>query len=364
MPSRAHRILHILPVLTRGGAELQLCALAESQAETGHNVTVACVRSSRELRSRLEASQVRVLDGSTERWRLPGALLRAARDASVVHAWMYHGFLVAALLRPSTRATHIWAVRRTSPDSPGLTRRTRLVIRVSKQLSQRCADGLIYVSHSAQRAHEEFGFGSPQATVIYNAVSIDSSGTPHAGTASPKRFGFLGRWNRDKGVDLLLQAWALERNALAGTQLVLAGPGLDSDNRELMADIGRLHLHGTTVLTGPVDDAAEFLRSLDCLVSASRTEGFPNVIAEALALGVPVIATRVGGTPEVVGDCATTVEVNARAIASAIIAFQADPTDLRRRAARGPERVAEQFSLAETARRTVEFYDSVSRRAI
>jgi glycosyltransferase involved in cell wall biosynthesis len=356
-------VLHLIPVLTRGGAELQLTALAEAQSRRGMDVTVACLTSSQELRGRLEVSGVTVLVARRGIAGFVRDVVRAARRAAIVHSWMYHAFVMSTFLRPWGTASHIWAIRRTHPDSDGLRGRTRVIARLCSRLSGRLADGLVYCSAAARTAHEEFGFDAPLSAVVFNAVAIPPAGPPSDREGTPVTFGVLARWDRDKGIDVLMDAWCAARAELDGATLILAGPGLDGDNAELRAALDRRGLDGVAELRGAVDDPVSFLRSLDCLVSPSRTEGFPNVIAEAMALGTPVIATDVGGTSEVLGDCGLLVRGDeGPTLGSALRDFVRDPADLRRRAADGPARAEQRFSIDSTVQATEHFYEVVRGR--
>ena len=346
--------------MTRAGAELQLCRLAEDQVAAGNDITVGCFSIQPPLRSRLEDAGVCVVSSQDGRVDMARELRRAAASSDVLHAWMYHGFLMSMTLRPFARCSHIWSIRRTAPSSVGLRRRTRAIVRLTARASNRWADGLIYCSHAAASAHRNAGFRARHETVIYNSVEAPAGVAAQPSSGAARRVGFLGRFNHDKGVDILLAAWGDVARSHPGAELVVAGPSLDETNAELEEMIRALDLPRRPSLIGSVADPIGFLRSLDCLVSPSRTEGFPNVIAEALSIGLPVVATDVGGSPEVVGNIGELVPPESpQALGAAISAFLDDPTTLRERATRGPAHIATQFDRAMTMTKTDEFYDIV-----
>jgi glycosyltransferase involved in cell wall biosynthesis len=113
-------------------------------------------------------------------------------------------------------------------------------------------------------------------------------------------------------------------------------------------------------LLGERDDVAEQLARADVFVLSSRSEGLPMAILEAMAAGLPVVATAVGGIPELVADGETGLLVppgDADALAEALRRLVADPELRRRLGDAARTRVEERFSLAATRRAHVELYD-------
>src|SRR5262249_31013234 len=110
--------------------------------------------------------------------------------------------------------------------------------------------------------------------------------------------GAAGRLSREKGFERFVEAAASVRRALPGAGFVLFGDGPRRD--AIRRHIPQHELEGCFVLAGFRDDVQRFLPWLDVAVSSSYTEGLPLVVLEAMAAGVPVVATAVGGTPEAV----------------------------------------------------------------
>jgi glycosyltransferase involved in cell wall biosynthesis len=135
----------------------------------------------------------------------------------------------------------------------------------------------------------------PSAPELAVPVEVTSSG--------PKRLVlFLGHLYRDKGIYDLLDAFAILRQTRPGLRLVLAGEG--PEGHGLRVEASRLGLNAAVELPGWVSPSvkAELLGSAVCLVLPSYHEGLPLVVLEAMVAGVPVVATRVGGVPDIVKD--------------------------------------------------------------
>ncbi|MEL6893944.1 MAG: glycosyltransferase [Actinomycetota bacterium] len=369
----------MIPKLTRGGAELQLSQLARHQATDGHTVAVWSMTASPEMRTDLEtndppvelvvAASLTPLAIVRWYWRLR----RRSRDVDVLHSWMYHAFVLSiAARRIRSGPAHVWGVRRTDPISVGLSRRTRFVVRTAAFLSRRVSVGLLCCSAAAMHRHTEFGFRGRRQAVAYNAVSTPLFGDDAVEPAERPRgpvVGVLSRWSEDKGIDVVIEAWSLAHPQLpADVELVLAGPGLDGANADLAVLIERHGVCDANVrLVGPTSSPARFHAGLDLLVSPSRTEGFPNVVAEAMAAGVPVVATDVGGTAEVLGrnDLRPTgllvPSERADLLAAAIIELITDPARGRRLGEAGRNRIGAEFSIERTAASTEAFYRRLRR---
>ncbi len=149
-------------------------------------------------------------------------------------------------------------------------------------------DGKVAVIHNAVRAER---FGNPD--IAYRAQLLQMFSEP-----PQKIVGAAGRLSPEKGFGILIDGAAeVVRNGLP-VGFVLFGDG--SLRERLTRQIGDRGLQGKFVLAGYHSDLDGFLPHLDVFVQSSFTEGLPNVVLESLAAGVPVVATSVGGTPEIV----------------------------------------------------------------
>jgi hypothetical protein len=177
--------------------------------------------------------------------------------------------------------------------------------------------------------------------------------------ADAKLILFVGRLERRKGVDVLLEAARvfLPRNPSAW--LVLAGRDVDGWARRIAAEVGEVAA-ARVIALGEVDTPVreKLLHAAHCVVFPSRYESFGLVPLEAFVHGTPVIAARAGAIPEVVadGDCGLLYDVeDAGALALCVERMLREP-GLHERLAAGAERRIREFSSRRTANRTVELY--------
>jgi glycosyltransferase involved in cell wall biosynthesis len=176
--------------------------------------------------------------------------------------------------------------------------------------------------------------------------------------------GSVAMFRGSKGHDHLLEAFRLIRTDWPRARLLLVGDGLRRHWAEGLAAANGL---GDAVhFTGFRHDVADLLRVMDCFILAStRTEGVPQSLLQAIAVGTPVVASRVGGVPEVVvtGETGLLVDPGQpAALAEAIRAVLADPASARRRADAAREIVQSRFSHTATVDRLLALYDELAGR--
>jgi glycosyltransferase involved in cell wall biosynthesis len=170
----------------------------------------------------------------------------------------------------------------------------------------------------------------------------------------------VGRLHRQKGWPTLLDAAARLRDLGCDLRVVVVGEG--PQEAELRAQIDRLGLAGTVVLAGPVDQAGDVLAAADVVVVPSVWESGPLVLAEAMALGRPVVSTPVGFAPVLVEDGATGRLVpigDALALAAAVADLLRDATAAAALGRAGAARVGEVLAPDRLADEVVSVYRDV-----
>lgn len=156
--------------------------------------------------------------------------------------------------------------------------------------------------------------------------------------------GWVGRISQEKGADVFIRALALLRDPAVAAAIV--GDGRERPAAEMLAaQLGvadRITWHGTLA------DAPRLYTAFDGFVLSSRTEGTPMALFEAMSAGVPVVATRVGGVPDVAGDGSAALLVppeDPAALAAAIAELRADPARARERADAASSRLADAYGV-------------------
>lgn len=173
----------------------------------------------------------------------------------------------------------------------------------------------------------------------------DSTAAP----AAPRTpmIGFVGRLSPEKGPEVFVRAALLLRDRLPNARFVIAGDGPSRERVEALA--AQYLLDDRLELLGTRDDMPSVYRGLDVLVSSSHSEALPLAVMEAMACGVPVVATRVGGVPELVAHGSTGWLVEAgdfQGLATAAASLIEQPETHARFAHAARARVVERFDIA------------------
>lgn len=224
--------------------------------------------------------------------------------------------------------------------------------------SLRRAAAVVFVSDWARtRAQAALHLGNA-THVVRNGVDTSRFSAPARRTTGPLRVVFVGRFDEQKGIDVLLTAWrAVEDRA----QLHLYGAGWqEGEYRELAA---RLALRGVS-FQGKVERGAmpAILQQADALCLPSRYENLPLAILEAMACAVPVIATRVGGIPEVVvdGRNGLLVEPNDVSALGRALSLVVDDATLRHRlGTSAAETIRQRFTLEQVRDSMLRIFEAV-----
>jgi glycosyltransferase involved in cell wall biosynthesis len=225
-------------------------------------------------------------------------------------------------------------------------------------VSRRLADELVRSGVPAERVHVIPNAWSPVA------IPLDRESARRELGLDPRQFvvGWVGRMTREKGLDVLVDTMAMLKDIPAIACAVGAGPEREREEARANAlGIGsRIHW------TGLVREAERFFPAFDALVLSSRTEGVPMVVLEAMARGVPLVATKVGGVPDVASnhEALLVPPEQPAAIATAVRSVYGDRPAAVERAASARARIERDFAEADWLRRYDDVYDSARARVL
>lgn len=298
------------------------------------------------------------------------ALLRllGARKVGILHShdpksdllsWLC-GLCLPRLRRVIT--LHGWVVRPGSRKSAWYLRLDKAVLRRSQAV----------IAVSAPLADEAKRHGARRVLFLPNAIdpvvwrpaAADPAAWPDLRGDSPFVVGYVGRLSVEKAPRDFLAVARKVADALPGVRFVLAGAG--PEEAAVRRDIEALGLTGQVRLLGQLDAAAirDLAPRLDCLLSPSHTEGLPVSLLEAMAMGVPVVATDVGGVGQIIADGETGLlrpRGDIDGLAEAVLAVARDPALAAGLAGRARKRVVASFSLDANVAAITDLYDTVLR---
>jgi glycosyltransferase involved in cell wall biosynthesis len=265
----------------------------------------------------------------------------AARRAGAAAVHTFHGLHYAGY-PPGARAAYLALER-------ALARRSHTVIHVSASQAEAARPLGLAPADRSRIIVNGIDTARVEADVLPRARARAELGVPPAGAV----LGTVARFDPVKALEVVLDA--LSR--VPGATLVLIGDGPQA--APLRARARRLGLEGRVVFAGARPNAARWFAALDAYVSASRGEGLPLALVEAMAVGLPVIASRVAGHVDTVADGETGVLVpvdDPAALAAAATTLLADPERARALGAAGRARARREFSVDRMAAEVAEVY--------
>ena len=370
------RVLHVLATLLPGGSEISVLRLVAALDTTRYLVRVACLRGEPLLADEFRAAGVEVVRFGMRGKFDPGCLLRLRRYVAreridIVHTHMDLADFYGALAGRLGGARGVVATKH-APDE-FRTRRTwkRYPFLLLERLAYEMDDAVIVVSEGL-RAFLEKVERLPRRKMVVIGHGIEA--TPHPATRGEARralglpshgplIGAVGRLSPEKGQGFLMQALPAILAAFPRAACVIAGEG--PSRAALEEESRRLGIGDRVVFLGFRRDVPMVLAALDLFVQPSIYEGFGLSLLEAMAAGLPVVASRVGGIPEVIEDGHTGILVQPQdpaALAGAVVRLLGDTEGARRLGESAANRARERYSLSRVAQRVDDLYRDILAR--
>ena len=373
-------ILWLTTGLGTGGAEMMLTQIITGLAHHRH-IVISLTSGGKYIEPlRAAGAEVHTLDMPSGKPTL-SALIQLFRLAwetkpTVIMGWMYHGCLAAVLVKLFRlgQGRIIWNIRQSLYDLSLEKRGSAIVIKSLKWLAI-FSETITHNSQLSARQHEAIGYPRTKTRLIPNGFDLEkwrpvkrvSNSLHWWDEILSRRLGeletrptslrleksfYIGRFGRHtamKDYPTFLEAASLIVKEVPQAEFILVGTGVDATNSDLTSHIEKLGIQKNVHLLGERSDLPAITASLDIAVSSSAFgEGFPNVVGEAMACGIPVVATDIGDTAWVMGDTGTLVPAKDPAKLAEACLHLLNLSEAERRALgeQGRQRITEHFSLA------------------
>jgi glycosyltransferase involved in cell wall biosynthesis len=367
------KVLHVITGLEGGGAERQLVYLLRGSAgsQIQHEVVSLLDGGVYGRDVRATGAELHALNMARNRFS-PLALFRLASlihrsRPDIVQTWLYHADLIGLLAaRLAGGPPVVWTLRSSQLELQHYSKLTGLTIRALSRLS-RWPAAILSNSTAGMNAHLTFGYQPKWAQVIPNGIDTNAFRPSESAReqvraelgigADTPLIGCIARCDPMKDH---LNVFSAFGRVGADARLLLAGKGTEPGNHKLSSQI-RLGGLGPEQVIGLGDrrDTHRIIAALDVLVLGSAFgEGFPNALGEAMACGVPCVATDVGDNAAIIGGCgAVAPPRDPRALAEAMSQLLALSSDERRALGlRARERIQKNYALSAMVRRYSEVY--------
>jgi len=368
-------ICYLIHQLEMGGTETHLVEVVRHLDRSRFVPVVCCLHRPGRLAKQVEAMGVPVVSLGIGRIYEPGALRAARRFQELLRGYriqLLHTYLVSA----NVYGTLVGRLARvplivTSRRDMGFSRTWRLAL-LERWLVNGLADRIVTVCEGVRRrATREFGVEPEKVVTIPNGIDPmawfprppDPALREACGIAADDRVvGIVSVLTPVKGHRYFLEAAMRVAWDRPAVKFLVVGDGpLRTDCERLARELG---IGDRVIFAGSQPDTAPYLALMDVVVCSSLSEGMSMSLLEAMAMAKPVVATRVGGNPEVVADGATAILVPARdglALAKQILRLLDEPETARRMGQAGRARVEREFDVRAMVRRMEDLYTALLR---
>ena len=385
------RILHIISGLGVGGAETLLYRLAQVSRATHAEHLVVSLSSVGIMGGKLQALGIEVRALGMSNGVPQPLLVRRLIDwivefsPDVVQTWMYHADLLGGFAariarrmlasRTSDRFGLLWSIHQSEYPTFRSEPKLGVVAKCCAIGSSRIPDLIICCAETARANHVKGGYSPARMHVIHNGFDVESfKPRPEAGSnlrrllavdESAPVVGIVGRYHEVKDYDNFIAAIARVHGQMPACRFVMIGHELNDDNRALQASLEKAGVRAQCHLLGPRDDVQALVPGFDVFCLSSRSEGFPTVIGEAMACGVPCVATDVGDTAVLIGETGRVVPPrDPHALADGLLSVLSLSDEERRNiGALARSRIHSVFSIESTWQKYERVYAAVKEGA-
>ncbi|GAB3063817.1 glycosyltransferase [Salinicoccus sesuvii] len=339
------KIVHITPSLAGGGAERMLSKLVEYD-ETNEHIIISLLNLKPHYK--ITNAEVIYLDLENNKINKLKAFFILKRcikkiDPDLIQTWMKANFY-GPLLKMTNQKKIVSNFRNGYSGT-----RNKVFLKLYTRYFN-FFDGHIFVSKSALKEREDVGIRFSKCRVITNGFVI-----PKSQRKAPRNqftIGHLSRYHSIKNQQMLINAYR-EFSKGKDTNLVLAGRDLNEKN----LDISKIDHKKITIL-GELTATSNFYNSIDLFVLTSKSEGFPNVIGEAMSYGVPVITTNAGESFQIIGKTGYKVSSEQELVKILNELFLND-ANLIEKGLQAKNRIKEKYSIHKIINNYTEFYNEI-----
>jgi glycosyltransferase involved in cell wall biosynthesis len=325
------KILHMINSLQVGGAEraLSKLILSADKEEFEHVVIVLTSLGSVADDLMEKGFEVKCFD-----FKFSNCLIKLLEiitfiknhKPDIVHTWLYHSDLIGSFCAYVAGVRKIvWGIRTTHLNKNSYV--TALIRQILAFLSYFIPSSIVSVAEKSKEKHISLGYCRNKIIVIGNGFEIN-----HGLILNREEFrqslglnnehfviGTVGRFSHDKGQDIFIKALSDIAFQYPMLKVLMVGKGIDIDNDDLFSDIKDPLIKSMLICLGERKDVYNCFSAMDAFCLPSRTEGFPNVLGEAMLMKLPCLATDVGDVRELLNNIGIVVSCTEKGIADGLL---------------------------------------------
>jgi glycosyltransferase involved in cell wall biosynthesis len=322
-PSKKIKILHLITDLDPGGAEIMLFKLISAINPDAFECLVVSMTDTGLVGKKIGQSGVKIFSLDMPKGRVsPTGFIKLLKllkreKPDILQTWMYHanllGIISGKFFFPSKV---VWNIRCSNVEFDRYKKMTYWVMKVSAWLSSYPL-AIIVNSHKGSEYHKAFGYHPKKWEIIFNGFDVNHFNRDPAAGKELRRelgieaekivIGLISRFDPMKDHETFLAAARILCQNRPEVCFLLAGEGVNPENEFFVPYLADSQLKGRLILLGYREDIPQILNALDISTSSSSGEGFPNIIGESMACGIPCVVTDVGDSSFLIGGTGISV---------------------------------------------------------
>jgi len=316
-------VTHIIPSLEIGGAEKTLIKLIKNDKKNTHIIICLLREGSMSYQAKTIGAMVYSL-GLKNFLNLPVSIFKAiniikSSKPDVLVTWMYHSDLIGGIIGFILRIKVIWNIRNTDAISArGKFNKTYLLMKICAALSYLLPHKIICVAKAAKNQHISYGYDGDKILVIPNGYEFDdiqeikqeSIRSIYHIPIENNLIGSVGRFSRFKDHQNLINTAEIMLQENTKLSFMLVGENINEDNHELTSMIEKTGYRNNFILIGEVESLKPYFNAFDIFCLHSKSEGFPNVLVEAIIYNCLCVTTDCGDAAEIMNDNRFVAEIS------------------------------------------------------
>lgn len=374
--SQSNKVMHIVSGLHIGGAEMMLYRLlTHTRME---NSVVVSLSKDGELAENIRKLGVDVIE--LQRGSLIDTFKQICQlveqyKPTVLQSWLYRADLLAGLVGWRKKVPVIWNVRQTEVGKVKTQGHIWWIQRVNALLSRLLPTCIIYCADAAQKSHQTIAYSAKKAVVISNGIDTEKLAFDESLRRSQRKswgiyndemvIGMMGRFDPLKNHQRFLRVikQVIDLCPKYKVKAVLVGRGINKNNKQLMQIIQSYQLSDQVLLVDEVANVVPVYSAMDIHLLTSDNEGWPNVLAEAMSIGLPCVTTDVGDARLMVADTSTVIHKDneAKYIEKVVEYVHLSSSERWKLAKLNREKIQQNSSLQSTVNRYDELYSGFNK---
>lgn len=344
------RIVHVITSLESGGAERMLSNLVNYDTDNEHIiVTLLKTEQHYSISNRVKIIPIDLSNGIIDKIKSIFILNKIVRQLkpNVIQTWMKSNFFAPIIKFFNKDSLVFLNIRH------GVNKKYNCIKSLIEKRYLGYSDGTIFVSNSAYKEFENIGVSFKNYIIIPNGFQKRSYDYNSPDCNLPLTFGYVGRCHRIKNQDLLISGFnkfARGKKVL----LLIAGKGMEFKKFKHLIDEENKHKFKWL---GEIKDTYELYQEINALILTSRSEGFPNVIGEAMSIGVPVVTTDAGESYKIIGDTGFKIKSNIDSLTETLNYIYTHQEEMKVKSYNAYKRIRDNYSIEVIVNQYKQYYN-------